>query len=103
MSPEEIARFIEGSEGDGTVLIGPLVDREEVGRYCIIVTGFLNAIVADQVVVGDEAGYWQVVKALPGAIVVDDELVLAQLAEALWPGEQSSTIRMAVEAERGAA
>jgi hypothetical protein len=110
---EGIAEFILSKSADRIILVGPLVFQPSDGtaaavRYMMVCTGDEEKeFHCDRVFCHDEEGRADLISALthPGFVInlMDDELEMARLCEALWPCEKISRLKTALEAERAAA
>jgi hypothetical protein len=96
---------------DRTLICGPLLCRPEIkGWYFFICGCGPKGFRHDHIITGEtdyaqaEARRAEVLQhlVLPGVVmhIVDDELELARMGEALWPGEHITRLRKQVEAER---
>jgi hypothetical protein len=112
---DPIIQFTLQDSVDRVVVFGPVVSNPAVpGHYfCIASAGRTSGFRADQIIAGRTRAeatkrrrdvMTRFVAARPVVINdMDDELAMVRLCEALWPGQQVTALRRAVEAERGRA
>jgi hypothetical protein len=98
---------------DRTLVFGPVVSNEQLtkGWYFTVASAGQEGFRVDQFIVGDDREtsiQWRsaikmglMINRKPLVVIdTDDELEMARLCEALWPGEKITKLRKAVEAER---
>jgi hypothetical protein len=115
-SVNDTASHLLNGIGDRQVVVGPLCWQPSDGAsaklwYFVVATaGKDHRFRCDQIIVPDRiegnSMRYAVIAALtrhPPIVIHDmsDELQMARLCEALWPGKRISKIRAQVEAERG--
>jgi hypothetical protein len=105
-TPAQIVEYVLRDAGDTTVIVGPLFWHHTDGySYFVIATCGLDKQFRCDRVDGDAddrmAVMAKLVASRPRVIIdMDDELEMARMCEAVWPGERVTRLRKAVEAER---
>jgi hypothetical protein len=104
---ERIADHVLRDTNDTNVVIGPLVEREDQPHpyFTIATSEAKRGFRCDQISINSPELRALVVLALMQRrpLVIhdtDDELYMARLCEALWPGERITTLRKQIERER---
>jgi len=101
---------LQGEDRSPHVMIGPLVCRDKDHWYFVIGGSDRDGFKVDKIAVGDNRQFGEHVR---GSIYIellqrrrvvlhdfDDELEMAKWCERIWPSDQTSQIRAAMESER---